>query len=239
MVCRTDNVYTRLEGETMNQAGLLGRGIYTIPESARIAKLPDSTARRWVFGYSGRPGIVNPDMEQPDTRRAVSFLALVELCLLGEFRRQNLPARRFREAAEYLVEQRGITHPFAWQGISLNTDAKQIFVMSRDESPSVELATGHQQGQFVIKNVVQPFFRHLDFSGDELAQRLYPEVGNRLIVLSPDVLLGQPRVDGTAIPTATIVEQLRYNSVRETADWWGVSVEQVAAARRFEKTLAA
>jgi hypothetical protein len=35
---------------------LIGRGLYTIPEASRLAKVPIANIRRWVLGYSYRTG---------------------------------------------------------------------------------------------------------------------------------------------------------------------------------------
>jgi uncharacterized protein (DUF433 family) len=57
------------------------------------------------------------------------------------------------------------------------------------------------------------------------------------VLLDPRIQAGAPCVAGTRIPTATIHALLDDESVDEVADEYGLTVEQVDAADKFEKRL--
>src|SRR2546428_5859903 len=69
---------------------LLRLGIYTIPEAARLTRVPFASIRRWTHGYAFRKGgerrwsppLVVPQLDPVDEIPAVSFLDLPELRLL-------------------------------------------------------------------------------------------------------------------------------------------------------------
>src|SRR3989442_5876899 len=84
---------------------LLRLGIYTIPEAARLTRVPFASIRRWTHGYAFRKGgerrwsppLVVPQLDPVDEIPAVSFLDLQALPLLHclwspEANLQKLPA---------------------------------------------------------------------------------------------------------------------------------------------------
>src|SRR2546426_11202524 len=69
---------------------LLRLGIYTIPEAARLTRVPFASIRRWTHGYAFRKGgerrwsppLVVPQLDPVDEIPAGRFLDLQELRLL-------------------------------------------------------------------------------------------------------------------------------------------------------------
>src|SRR2546428_13057587 len=85
---------------------LLRLGIYTIPEAARLTRVPFASIRRWTHGYAFRKGgerrwsppLVVPQLDPVDEIPAVSVLGLQELGVLCAFRAPEVSWHALRVA---------------------------------------------------------------------------------------------------------------------------------------------
>src|SRR2546428_8345668 len=97
---------------------LLRLGIYTIPEAARLTRVPFASIRRWTHGYAFRKGgerrwsppLVVPQLDPVDEIPAVSFLDLQELRLLHAFWSPGAHWQTHRGGHERAKEGIGHTH---------------------------------------------------------------------------------------------------------------------------------
>jgi uncharacterized protein (DUF433 family) len=219
----------------MQTSQIMGRGVYTMMEAAKLTGLTPSVVERWAFGYREYSGIVDPDMPRIGRYKAISFLTLMELYLMRRLRDEGIRPEKFRIAAEELAKIRGIAHPFASEHIEdfLQHDNKDFYL--RATSDQWLQLTGKQRHQQVMDIAVGPFLHEVEFES-EFIRRWFPESANRLIVVDPAVKFGEPVITGTRIPTASIADQLIAGDPAEfVADCYGLSVAQVAAAEGFER----
>src|SRR3989442_2074901 len=87
---------------------LLRLGIYTIPEAARLTRVPFASIRRWTHGYVFRKGgerrwsppLVVPQLDPVDEIPAVSFLDLQELRLVHALPSPGASSQQLRVAHE-------------------------------------------------------------------------------------------------------------------------------------------
>lgn len=214
----------------ISESEIIGKGIYSIPEAARFAGLSADTVRRWAFGYRDHTGIIDSDLPRLSHDRALSFLALIELCLMSRFKKTGLPARKLREGAEQMLREDGIRHPFAFEHL-LHTDGVDLFLISGDSTRQI---TGRHRGHLVFKRIVENFFKEIEFQ-TSYASKWRPA---KFIVLDPTVRFGEPIIEGTRIPTSGIHDQLEAgDSASLVARCYHISIEQVHAAKGFEKRL--
>jgi hypothetical protein len=87
----------------MAKPELLGVGLYTAEEAARLLAVHPSTVRRWLVGYSyplkdkprGRqPAVIRAGRRDPAEPRVVTFLDLAELLVIKGFRQNGIPFSR-------------------------------------------------------------------------------------------------------------------------------------------------
>src|SRR5262245_57288655 len=91
---------------------LLATGIYTLPEAARLTRVPIANIRRWTCGYTfthrgqqyWSPPLVKPQLHPMDGVPAVSFLDLQELRFLHAFRSRGASWQALRVAHERAKE---------------------------------------------------------------------------------------------------------------------------------------
>lgn len=231
--------------EPMTQQILLvGRGMYSFPRASELTGIPSQSLRRWALGRTAAAGsastrpLVSLDIPDIDDENALSFLNLVELKLVGEFRRLGLPLQYIRRVVEVLRDSYDFEHPLACR--RLLTDGHAIFaeIDERGEFACLEIA-GRRPNHFVMQDVVQPFFKDIEFYHDsDLARRWFPLGLEGGIVIDPSIAMGEPVLAGRGLQTSMLASLVQAgDSPEEVADWYEVLPDEVRLAVRFESGL--
>ena len=119
------------------------KGIYSIPDAARLIGINTRSISRWARGYhyprSGTvrksPPVFRADIEPYEGRYALSFLDLMELRWVKAFREHGLSFYKIRIAATRAAAILKTHHPFASQ--RLFDDRKtNFFRIAQEENDS-------------------------------------------------------------------------------------------------------
>lgn len=221
---------------------LLALGIYTLPEAARLTRVPISNIRRWALGYefvrAGQrhwsPPLIKLQLHPIEGLAAVSFLDLQELRLLHAFRSRGATWQTLRVAHERAEALIGHSHPFStgrfWSaGREILTEVAHA---QRDRALENIVSR-----QLVFKRFIAPYLRGLEFK-DRIAVRWYPR-RDRLVILDPTRNFGKPVVK-EGVPTRVLARSYgAERSVERVAKWYDVAVSSVRAAVDFERRQAA
>ena len=118
----------------MSEVGqLLGVGLYSVPEAARIAKVSGRSVTRWMLGYQFRladgsarpmPALWRRDFDETEVI-ALTFRDLLEVRFVNAFRLAGVSWHVIRRSAEVAAELFGASHPFSSQRFI--TDGRLIF----------------------------------------------------------------------------------------------------------------
>jgi uncharacterized protein (DUF433 family) len=231
---------------------LLGVGIYSRADAARLLRMTPQRLSRWVKGYTywirsrrdarriRRPPVVKTDLPVVGGMLALSFLELMEIRVVRALVEKGVPLQRVRVAARRISDQLGTPHPFAHQRVF--TDHEQVFVaVARDDAqPDLLQVTGRRASlQVVAGPVLSSYVQEIDFDeSTALAERWWP-LGKRVpVVLDPRLAFGAPVIEGTATRTAAVRHFARGESVPVLARAYEIDQKRVRAALRFEKLLA-
>lgn len=226
---------------------LLGVGVYTVPEAARLTGVPARRIKRWLTGYTFKdkeggphtsPPLWKRQIDSPDSV-ALSFRDLLEIRFVDAFRRHGVQWIAIRTAAQRAAEIIHDSHPFSTK--RFKTDGRSIFaeiLQATGEESLLDLV----KSQYELKQIVDPFlFEGLEFSelGIEPV-RWWPLGRERRVVIDPERSFGQPVVDPESVPTAVLARAFRAEgSVEAVARWFKVAEEAVEDAVEFETKLAA
>lgn len=224
---------------------MVGIGVYTVAEAARLTATPAASVRRWMLGYRyrrhglarERPSLWHPDIEPFDGRVALSFLDLMEVRFIGAFRRHGVSWPAIRRAAEIACDMFQDAHPFARR--RFRTDGERIF-QQVDKGGEVSLFDLNRQS-WVYNAIVAPsLYAGIEFSGEQMT-RWFPVGGSSAIVIDPKIAFGRPTVAEKGVPTDTIAAAVRAHDGdhAEVARWFDLPVRAVKAAAKFERRLAA
>jgi uncharacterized protein (DUF433 family) len=224
---------------------LVGRGIYSVPEAARLSRVPAARIRRWIRGYSFRsrsgvrasPPAFHGDLVPIRGALALSFLDLVEVRFVDAFLRAGVRWPTLRLAHAQASRLIGTDHPFCTNKFC--TDGRRIFAdmpKLRDEPGLVEVL----RKQHYFEAIVRPLLVGLEFTPEDMLLRWWPLGAKRAVVLDPRRGFGAPIVDREGVPTNVLVHALNAGNTREEVrSWFQVSAASLRDAEEFEQTRAA
>ncbi len=231
----------------MSQTSLIGVGLYTLPDAARIIKVKPDTLRVWVkearytmrgIQYARQPVIQRALADFPNV---LTFLELIELQFIKLFRSEGVRMSVIRSAAQRAAEMFNSDYPFAIR--KFDTDGTHIFATLQQEADSEAHIQDFSRGQLAFEHVVKPFFRKLDYrieNDNSVVLRFWPLEQEGRVVLDPARGFGRPMDAETGVPTYVLYKAAQTGSgqtLHAVADWYQVPVEAVKYAIRFERSL--
>jgi uncharacterized protein (DUF433 family) len=218
---------------------VLGKGVYSIAEAARLTRLKTQRVREWFRGRSSPSRIFKPVFESDypilHEEYAISFLDLVELKIGGSLREMGVSLPYLRKVYNHLQTDFG-DHPFCSREIYVGD--KKIFTrgLNEEESRTVIEALTNQQ---YFETIILPFLKKIDY--DDLTDQAIRWHIADLVVIDPTIRFGKPIVEETGIGTSVL--RKAYYANGEDADlvarWFGIEARHVLAAVNFENELAA
>ncbi len=218
---------------------MLGHGIYTFPEAARLTRLRPGRVREWFRGrrseHARRP-VFPGDYAPVDGDYAISFYDLIDVFVAGQLRTYGVSLQTLRRVHKKMQEDFGERHPFCRQ--ELLTDGKDVFTRGLDAQGCQEIMEVLTR-QKVFPRIILPFLKRIDYEGaTKLALRWHIA---ELIVLDPQICFGKPIVEPAGILTAVLAAAYHANGRNAdlVADWYDVHPSYVLAAARFQGQIAA
>lgn len=228
-----------------NAAGLVGVGIYSVPEASRMTGVSSGRIRRWLRGYDyivkderrTSPPVWAPDLPQIDSALALSFRDLIEVRFVDFFLRRGCTWKEIREAAGIAAEMVESSHPFSTK--EFMTDGKTIFRRFGEGREGARILKVVRE-QYMIADLVDPaLYKGIEFDNLSVV-RWYPLAPNRRVVIDPGISFGQPVVRPEGVPTSTLFRAVQADgSVDFVAKAYEVSKPSVNAAIEYEQLLAA
>ncbi len=229
---------------------MLGLGIYSPADGARLLRVPAVSLRRWAQGYTywdadhqarHKSGpVTRPDLPVIRGQRALSFLELMELRVVAKLRRKGISLQQIRDAARIAREVLHTRHPFASRRIF--TDRKRVLTYL--DTPPAEFAmvelhhrTVHQ---LIAGPILEPLLEDLDFDEENgIARRWWPLGKKHPIVLDPEVSFGAPTVAGTRIRTEFVAGMAAVDTRGAVITAFELAAAQISSAVAFERMLRA
>ena len=165
-----------------NRNRLLGLGLYTIPEGARLTGVPGRSIRRWLLGYRYRrddathaqPSVWRADAPTVDGVTGLSSLDLIEVRFVHAFRQHGVSWKVIRLAAERACEEFQRTHPFVSR--RFKTDGRWIVLETIEETGERNLLD-LVRNQFEFEKIVAPLLKGgLEFADDDEVVRWWPRI---------------------------------------------------------------
>lgn len=229
----------------------LGKGVYTLPDAARLVRADAATIRRWLYGYQYRktgserrytsgplwvPQYSGADFDE----RVIGFRDLMELRIVREFVARGVPLLVVRYCLEAAREMFGGDYPLTRQRFL--TDGETVFhealdvASATDDGPAL---LDLRRRQHVFRTIVKDsLYAGIEYDG-EVARRWYPEGKRYPVVVDPEVQFGHPVIEQCGVPTAALYAAwLAEGKKRATvARLYEVDARQVDAAVRFEDKL--
>lgn len=222
---------------------LIGLGLYTIPEAARLAEVTPGRVRGWVHGYRQRtdklhrPAVVGHRLPVLEGKTALSFHELIEVRFVRHFLRAGVSWRNIRRAAteahRELIDEAGHRLRFSTDGVTVFADA----LAESGDRTARDLVANQYVMALVLANSIKSEF---DVEADDLIRAWHPRPETPRVLLDPRRSFGRPIVE-PGVPTRTLADALRAErgDADRVAALFGVPAEAVRQAVVFEMTAAA
>ncbi|MBM2814613.1 MAG: hypothetical protein HW421_1375 [Ignavibacteria bacterium] len=215
----------------------LGIGIFTAPDISEILQLPTYKVRRWIKAYWDNCFAI----QQNETyswgagkEKAVDFNTFIEIYIFVKLRELGLSPKKILTAHKLISEEFQIKFPFAFTKILAGE--KDIFYYF-DKDVVIKADITKQLG---FKNLIELYYKKIDFSFDNLAERYWPLGKGHSIVVDPKHQFGAPTIDGTNILTNTIYGFYKGGeSIDFIASIYNINVQQVKDAIYYYQRKAA
>lgn len=224
---------------------LIGIGLYTVPEAARLTGISSHSIRRWLVGYQYThqnlthdiPSVCESDAPSVDDIVGLSFLDMMEIRFIHAFRKNGISLQRIREAAQRACDLFSQDHPFTRKRFS--TDGRQIFAEIAQQSAEPKLLD-LVKSQYAFHRVLKPsLYASLEFTTGDDVRLWYPMWPKRQVVVDPERSFGRPVVEQVGVPTETLAQAVKVEgSVERVAHWFDVPITAVNSAVEFERALA-
>lgn len=220
----------------LNMDMILKTGGYPIPVAARLVDAKPAKLRSWIDGYGNSDAvpIIRRQLPPIGGRPVLGFLDLIEAMFIRHFNTWFSP-QTIRRVAEKLRDKHDVQHPFAMD-VRFRTDGKAIFLeeAQEDEIKVVNLMNDNfEMGEIIERSLFEDIFYV-----DDIARSWRPFKATPLVIVSPDVSLGKPVIEGAWVPTRTIFDAyFAEGSVREVAYEYGIAEDAVRQAVQFETEL--
>jgi uncharacterized protein (DUF433 family) len=216
---------------------LIGIGLYTPSEAARLIGVPGQKLVRWLRGHSigGRDyePLWSPQVDLRDGSTYLGFLDLVQARLANAFIRSGLSPQKVRRAILLGRQILATNYPFA--SARFRTDGKTVILEVLTPGEDERLIDLFRSGQYLMKKIIEPSLKGVDFE-HELAVRWWPVGKSMGIVVDPQRQFGQPIDNETGVPTSVLAQAAKTEgSIERAAEVYHVPIRSVRRAVAFEQ----
>ena len=229
------------EGKT-----LLGVGLYSVPEAARITRIPAQHIRRWLWGYRytaggkrrHRPPLWAPELPPLAAGKGLSFRDLVEIQFVHRFRQEGLSLQFIRRTIDKATELLEKTYPLS--SVRFKTDGKRIMAQVVDELTEERGSVFDlETGQYLLDYVLDHLYDALEYSQFDDLLRWWPLGKDRNVCVDPKRSFGSPIVR-EGVPTGIIAGAFKAEgSIEAVARWFEINEASINDALEFERSLTA
>ena len=174
----------------------------------------------------------------PGESPVLTFADLIEIRFLDAFRQKGVSTKALRIASQRAKELLGRHHPFSTQ--IFMSDGRTILAEITKETGDKALLD-ILRDQFVFEKVIGSYlYSGLDFNELKEPARWWPIGKDRAVVIDPRRAFGAPIIAKSGVPTKILNSAINAEkSVEFIAKWYGVAIDEVMDAVKFEIKLAA
>jgi len=218
-------------------AGMLGHGIYSFGEVARLVGANRRRIRTWFVGTRNQQRLVQGDYKEVSAPGGLlSFLDLIDVCVVSRLRSTGVSLQYLRKVYARLLDEFRQSHPFCRKNLFTDREHRRVFIHVADDMGDEKLKE-LLSGQHAFPEIILPVLERVDYDSTSLLARRW-NVGTG-VVIDPSRQYGKPIVDSAGIPTAVLAAACSANNedAHLVARWYGVDVRDVRIAVRFEAQL--
>ncbi len=213
---------------------ILGMGIYSPREAARLVGLKPQDVRRWTRGSGPTLPLWNAYFQELDDSSEISFLDLIEVRVVSSLRRNGISLQAIRFAIEYAQEEFKIDRPLAT--LSFKTDGKEILINAVENDGELTSLNFKRAGQKVFSKIIQQSLVDLEFENARPVR--WKPKNAKSVVIDPERAFGAPILDEFGISTRVIYDEYQnFNDLSYLSKIYEVPKKIIQSAISFERSL--
>lgn len=213
---------------------VLGEGVYTPREAARLAGIGARDVLRWTRGGSRVEPLWHAYYQPLDGSTEISFRDMLETRVVAGLRHAGVSMQAIRFAIHAARDRFGIDRPLSSR--RFRTDGQEILIEALDGTGGLTSLSPRRTGQMAFKAVVEQSLLDLEYEGDDPI--LWRPRRHAAIVIDPARAFGEPILDGSGISTGTLRREADGGTeTARVARLYEISVAEARAALAFERAL--
>ncbi len=163
---------------------MIGVGIYSPAEAARLLKVRPQLVGRWLYGDKAHKQVLRPyflDPSQPQDR-VVTFWDLVQMLAVREARRHNVSLDAIRKGVERARGQMNAGFPLARRHAMFFFDGS-LWVTAPGAEKNIIGIAGKDYRQLASTKLAEPFLEEIQYGPDGNADAWVPKRRGKYHVL--------------------------------------------------------
>jgi uncharacterized protein (DUF433 family) len=232
--------------DTVKAKELIGKGLYSPAEAARLIHAPARKVRRWLYGVQDTSHGVRRRLDPLTeavfslaTGEYLTFEGFIELLAIRAFREAGVSMKTVRRAHEKARARYETAHPLASRPFF--TDGKCIFAeLAKGIGESrVDALEELSRSQLAFERVIAPSLSNIDFSKNR-ALRYWPKGHGMSVVIDAQRQFGKPIDPVSGVPTFVLANACaaEKGDTSTVARWYGVTEKAVSDAVGYEAEIA-
>lgn len=222
----------------MVDQSLIGIGLYTPAEAAKLVNVSAAKITRWLRGHRANKQeyapLWRPQVDLADGHTYLGFRDLMEVRVANTFISRGLSPQKVRRAIQIAREVIGEERPLSTA--RFRTDGRSVFLHVLEEDGSDKLIDLFKS-QYAFREVIEPSFKNIDFV-DGIPSRWWPHGKAVGIVVDPARSFGQPIDAATGVPAHILAAAARAEgSLEAAARAWAVPAGAIKRALKFQSEL--
>lgn len=213
---------------------ILGSGIYTPRQAARLAGTSAQDVLRWTRGSGTTAALWDGHYQFLDDATELSFFDLIELRVVRAFRRAGISLQAIRFALALANKRFGVTHPFST--MKFKTDGNEILMEALEKDGNLVSLSKKRPGQKVFLEIVEQSLNELEYEEGK-SVRWRPSAAPN-VVIDPKRKFGSPILEKSGIETSMLFREFgEFQDIAYLSKIYEISASFVREAIDFEKYL--
>lgn len=214
---------------------ILGQGVYTPREAARLVGTTPQHVLRWTRGSGPNEPLWQAHYQFLDEGvTEISFLDLIEVRVVSALRRNGVSLQSIRFAISFAQSKLRVERPLASR--TFKTDGSEILMEALEgDGEFVSLKKG-RAGQKVFSKIIAQSVNDLEYDGD-VASRWRPH-GHPEVIIDPKRRFGDPTLDALGVSTAALYQDFQeFGDLNYIASIYEIPKQSVRAGVNYERSL--
>lgn len=213
---------------------ILGKGIYSPRQAARLVGSSAQEIRRWTRGSGPSEPLWHAYYQQLDDTAELSFADLIEVRVVKAFKEAGISTQAIRFAINLARDTYEVDRPLSTLGFK--TDGGEILMDAIEHDGELVSLARARPGQKVFAELVKQSVKDLEYD-DGTAARWRPHHVQG-IVLDPTRQFGTPLIDDYGVSTSVLYEEYKLSGdAKYLAKIYDMPVQLIRAAIKYEASL--